>query len=182
MRLSHRQGPTRDRLAPHERTRVVSRSSRIVTFAFLLAASWFVVTFTHEIGHIVGGWIGGATLTDFDIAPWRLPYSVHHPDPHPLLTLWAGPVLGVVVPGLAALLFRRRWLVFIADFCLLANGGYLTLGWIAGDRLLDTPRLLHAGASPLVVAAFCILATGVGYVRFRRDATEYWRSPASEAA
>lgn len=127
------------------------------------------MTFTHEVGHLVGGWIGGATLTDFDIIPWHLPYSVHHPDPHPLLTLWSGPVLGVIAPCTLAILFRHRWLVFVADFCLLANGIYLTLAWIAGDRLLDTPRLLSAGAPPLLIAMFCMLATGMGYVRFRRD-------------
>lgn len=138
----------------------------------LVVASWVVMTFTHEAGHVIGGWIGGATLTDFDLVPWHLPYSVHQPDPHPLLTLWSGPVLGVAIPGLIALVFRHQWVVFVADFCLLANGGYLVLAWIAGDRLLDTPRLLDAGASPVVIALFCIFATGIGYVRFRRDCIE----------
>lgn len=146
-------------------------ATRVVTLCILIVASWFVMTFTHEVGHIIGGWLGGATLTEFDIAPWRLPYSVPHPDLHPLLTLWSGPVLGVMTPGILAVLIRQRWIVFIADFCLLANRAYLSLAWVAGDRLLDTPRLLDAGASPAGIAAFCLLATGVGYVRFRRDCT-----------
>lgn len=140
-----------------------------VALGILLVVSWLVMTLTHEAGHVIGGWMGGATLTDSDFLPWHLPYSIHHPDPHPLLTLWSGPLFGVVAPGMLAILFRHRWLVFVADFCLLANGVYLTLGWIAGDRLLDTPRLLSAGTSPLLLALFCILATGIGYVRFRRD-------------
>lgn len=144
-------------------------SSRVFTLCVLIVVSWFVMTFTHEVGHIVGGWVGGATLIDFDLTPWQLPYSVHQPDPHPLLTLWSGPVLGVIAPALLAVLFRYQWIVFVADFCLLANGSYLGLAWIAGDRLLDTPRLLNAGASPVTVAIFCLSATGVGYARFRRD-------------
>ena len=121
---------------------------------------------------MVGGWIGGATLTDFEIAPWRLPYSLHNPDPYPLLTLWAGPILGVLIPGLIAFLFRHQWLVFIADFCMLANGVYLALAWIVDDRFLDTPRLLQSGASPVTIAVYCALSIGVGYVRFRRDCAE----------
>lgn len=150
---------------------------RMLTLCGLLIVSWLVMTFTHEVGHIVGGWLGGATLTEFDVAPWRLPYSVQHPDPHPLLTLWSGPVFGVLVPGLLAVLIRQRWIIFIADFCLVANGAYLTLAWVAGDRMLDTPRLLDAGASPIAIGAFCLLATGLGYVRFRGDCVRLLAHP-----
>ena len=135
----------------------------------LLVASWVVMTFTHETGHILGGWIGGATLTDYDVAPWHLPYSLHSPDPHPLLTLWSGPILGALAPALLAVAVRHVWFRFVADFCLIANGAYLALAWVAGDRLLDTPRLLEAGTSPISVVVFCAVTIGIGYVRFRRD-------------
>lgn len=130
------------------------------------------MTFTHETGHIIGGWFGGATLTDFDVAPWHLPYSLHNPDPHPMLTLWAGPIFGVVVPYLIALPFHRQWLRFIADFCLIANGAYLALAWLSKARFLDTPRLLDAGASPLPIAIYCTVTIGFGYVWFRRDCVD----------
>ncbi len=135
----------------------------------MLVTCWVVMTFTHETGHMIGGWVGGATLTDFDIAPWRLPFSLHNPDPYPLLTLWAGPVLGVLVPVIVAILVRHRWTIFIADFCMLANGCYLMLAWFAGDRFLDTPRLLDSGASPIAIAVYCALTIGIGYFRFRQD-------------
>ncbi len=86
------------------------------------------MTLAHECGHIVGGMISGASLTDFDLAPWRMPYSLHAPDPYPLVTLWAGPLFGVTLPLIAAAIIRQRWAWFIADFCcLIANGGYLAL-------------------------------------------------------
>ncbi|WP_146580826.1 hypothetical protein [Neorhodopirellula pilleata] len=127
------------------------------------------MTFSHEIGHLIGGWCGGATLTGYSVSPWRLPFSLHNPDPNPMLTLWAGPVLGVTLPILAALLIRQSWCWFVADFCLLANGVYLALAWWAGDRFLDTPRMLAAGVAPISIITFCLATVALGYVRFRAD-------------
>ena len=142
---------------------------RWVEFGALLVASWCVMVFTHEAGHLVGGWLGGATLVEADLRPWRLPYSIHRPDPRPLMTLWSGPVLGVAMPVSAALTARHRWAWFVADFCVLANGVYLTVAWGSGDRFLDTPRLLNAGAHPATIALFCVATIAIGYVRFRVD-------------
>jgi hypothetical protein len=142
---------------------------RIANFVTLLVASWVVMILTHECGHIIGGRIGGATLTDFDLAPWRMPYSLHSPDPHPLVTLWAGPLLGVAIPFILAATVRKHWSWFVADFCLIANGGYLALAWLSGDRFLDTQRLLDAGASPVWIVIYCSLTIGIGYAWFRSD-------------
>lgn len=145
----------------------------------LILVAWVVMTFTHEIGHVVGGWVGGAKLTDLDLAPWRMPYSLHSPDPHPLLTLWSGPLLGVLIPLSIAPLIRHRWAWFVADFCLLANGAYLALAWIAGDRFLDTPRLLQAGSHPITIALYCLITIGFGYTRFRNDCAAVLRGNAN---
>ncbi|MEM9826869.1 MAG: hypothetical protein AAF958_09785 [Planctomycetota bacterium] len=145
----------------------IDATRRYATFAALIVSSWVVMTFTHELGHIIGGSCCGATLVDFDLAPWRLPYSLHAPDPHPLITLWAGPLLGIAIPLIAAALIRKHWAWFIADFCLIANGGYLALAWLSGDQFLDTPRLLDAGAHPATIVIYCGLTIGIGYIRFR---------------
>ncbi|MDP1799657.1 MAG: hypothetical protein Q8K78_19345 [Planctomycetaceae bacterium] len=142
---------------------------RSLTLIALLLAGWCVMTVTHECGHIVGGWLGGGTLIHAELRPWHLPHSLLEPDPHPLLTVWSGPLLGVIVPVLMALIIRRRWMWFFADFCLLANGAYLATGWIAGDRYLDTQRLFDAGAWRVSVVVYCAITIGIGYVRFRRD-------------
>ncbi|MEM9645938.1 MAG: hypothetical protein AAF989_13185, partial [Planctomycetota bacterium] len=145
---------------------------RIGRFSLLLIVSWCVMTTTHEIGHLLGGFSCGATLTDFDLAPWRMPYSLHEPDPHPLVTLWMGPIFGVAAPLFLAMMLQRRWTWFVADFCLLANGIYLALAWVTGDPFLDTPRLLQAGSPTVLVFAYCAIAIGFGYIRFRTDAIE----------
>lgn len=142
---------------------------RILYFVALLIASWCVMTFTHEMGHIVGGWCCGGTLKNADLLPWHLPHSIFDPDPKPLVTLWCGPLLGVAIPVAIALLVRREWMWFIANFCVLANGAYIATAWISGDRYLDTPKLLVHGAHPMVIALYCVLMVGVGYVGFRRS-------------
>lgn len=146
-----------------------STKQRILRFMLLLVVSWCVMVTTHELGHIVSGCCLGATLDDFDLRPWHLPYSLFSSDPHPLITLWGGPVLGVLTPLAVAMLFRSPAIWFVADFCLLANGIYLALAWVAGDSHLDTARILQHGGSPVLVALFCLITAGFGYIRFRRD-------------
>jgi hypothetical protein len=133
----------------------------------LLLLSWCVMVFSHEAGHIIGGWLCGAVLRDADLRPWALPHSRFDPDPYPLVTLWAGPILGAVFPVAAAAAIKRRWAWFVANFCLLANGVYLALGWISGGPHLDTSRLLAEGAAPVQIAIYCALTILLGYPRFR---------------
>ena len=142
---------------------------RVTRFLLLLAASWVVMTFTHEMGHIIGGSCCGGTLKSADLLPWHLPYSIFEPDPFPLVTLWAGLILGVLAPTVLAMIIQREWIWFIANFCMLANGAYIATAWLSGDRYLDTPKLLEHGASPISVALYCLLTIGFGYVGFRRS-------------
>jgi hypothetical protein len=145
------------------------RRRRVMRFVLLLVASWCVMTMTHETGHIVCGWAGGGTLQEAEIAPWSLPHSHFDPDPLPLLTLWGGPLLGVLVPLMAAVLVRRGGMWFVAFFCLLANGCYLASSWVTGEQYLDTPKLLHHGASRVAIAVYCLVTIGIGYVGFRHQ-------------
>jgi hypothetical protein len=138
----------------------------------LLAASWCVMVLTHEVGHIIGGKLAGGTLRHVDLRPWALPHSHFEPDPHPLITLWSGPIIGVLAPLVIAALLGWRWTWFIANFCLLANGTYLALAWADGGAHLDTPRLLAAGASPVQVLIYCAVTIGSGYLRFRASCIE----------
>lgn len=142
---------------------------RIVRFAILLIVSWVVMTFTHEMGHIVGGTCCGGTLKTADLLPWHLPYSIFEPDPRPVVTLWSGLILGVLVPVGLAMVIRQEWMWFVANFCVLANGAYIATAWQSGERYLDTPKLLEHGVSPIAIGLYCILTIGFGYVGFRRS-------------
>ncbi len=127
------------------------------------------MTFVHELGHIACGYASGGALIDADLIPWHLPYSFFDPDPYPLVTLWGGPVLGVIVPVSIAILFRANWIWFIANFCVLANGLYIATAWVTGDRFLDTPKLLESGAHPVSIGLYCLLTIVTGYLGFRRS-------------
>jgi len=143
-------------------------AKRMVLLAVLLIVSWCVMIWTHEVGHLVGGWCCGAQLTVAEVRPWHLPYSVFSPDPHPLLTLWAGPLLGVCLPVLVAAAGKRVWLWFIAYFCLLCNGVYLATAWFTGDAFLDTTRLLEHGANPWWIVLFCVTTIVPGYIGIKK--------------
>jgi len=150
----------------------------------LLAVSWEVMCFTHEAGHILGGWATGAKLEQVELRPWLLPYSIFKEENYPLTILWSGPLFGVIGPCLAAAIIRHRLAWFVANFCLLANGLYIAVGWYAGDRFLDTTRMFEYGASPVSVAFYCLVTVVAGYYGFRRSWTEVvWnpiRSPSCE--
>ncbi|MCA9081671.1 MAG: hypothetical protein KDA58_14000 [Planctomycetaceae bacterium] len=136
---------------------------------------------THELGHVLGGCCCGGKLQALDLRPWSLPYSLFAPDPHPLVTLWCGPLLGAVVPLGLALVIRRDWAWLIAHFCLLANGLYLALGAVSGDRYLDTTQLLEHGASPLAIAAYCIPTIAWGYWGLREAIRQRFAQPVSSS-
>ncbi|MEZ6058125.1 MAG: hypothetical protein R3C01_15610 [Planctomycetaceae bacterium] len=127
------------------------------------------MTFTHEMGHIIGGTCCGGSLQSADLLPWHLPYSIFEPDPYPLVTLWAGLIFGALAPVAVAMVIQRNGMWFIANFCVLANGSYIATAWISGDRYLDTPKLLEHGASPIAISLYCLLTIGFGYVGFRRS-------------
>lgn len=88
----------------------------------------------HEFGHILGAFATGGRVTAVVLHPLSISRTDVQPNPHPLLVVWAGPILGVLIPlilWLAAVLIRLREafvLRFFAGFCLIANGAYLALG------------------------------------------------------
>jgi hypothetical protein len=137
------------------------------TLAIEVAWAWSVMTVTHEIGHVVAGLLGGATLVQLELRPWHLPHSQLIGDARPWVTIWAGPFLGSLGPLLAATFLRRRAVWLMAWFCLLANGLYLLLGLFSDGAELDTNKLIRAGTPTVVVATIAALATGIGYWKFR---------------
>ena len=150
---------------------------RITRFTCLMVASWIVMTFTHEMGHMIGGMCFGGSLRSADLLPWHLPYSIFDPDPFPLVTLWAGLIIGVLAPVAVAMIIQREWMWFMAHFCVLANGAYIATAWFSGDRYLDTQKLLEHGASPIAIGVYCLLTIGFGYFGFRRSCVSALSAP-----
>lgn len=148
----------------------------VVKMLLWLVAAWTVMVTTHELGHILGGCCSGASLREAELRPWRLPYSLFDPDPHPLVTLWSGPGLGILIPVTAALIFRHRRAWFIASFSVLANGLYLGLGLTTDDKWLDSVKMLEHGARPWHILFFSAACLGTAYRPFRSELMQMLRS------
>jgi hypothetical protein len=127
------------------------------------------MTLLHEIGHIFVGCAAGGDLRDFELRPWHLPHSLFASNPAPLLTLWAGPLLGCLVPLIAACLLRRSAIWFVAWFCVAANGSYLLLGYYTGDNELDSNKIIRLGTPVWILLAVGSAMTFAGYVGFRNE-------------
>lgn len=145
------------------------KSFRYAVLALWLGWAWLVMTLSHELGHVAAGLIGGGRLQHLELRPWRLPHSMFVGDRHPLITLWAGPLLGSAVPMLVASRMRRPATTFIAWFCVTANAAYLLLGCLSGDAELDSGRMIALGLAPAAVFGPAALALPIGYWGFRRS-------------
>ncbi|MEZ6093088.1 MAG: hypothetical protein R3C03_02450 [Pirellulaceae bacterium] len=141
----------------------------IIRLTFWLGIAWCVMLTTHELGHIVVGLAAGGKLKAFDLRPWSLPYSFFDNNPYPLATLWAGPILGCLVPVAFAALWRANVNWFIASFCVLANGAYIAIGWYSGQSELDTSKLFAQGASGVAVIVYCVSTIVPSYFIFRKS-------------
>jgi hypothetical protein len=78
-------------------------------------------------------------------------------------------ILGALISVIVAIIVRRDWMWFIANFCVLANGAYIATAWFSDDRYLDTPKTLERGASSIAISIYCLVTIGGGYVGFRRS-------------
>lgn len=131
------------------------------------------MTVTHEMGHVIAGWLNGAKLHHLELRPWHLPHSQMVDDRFPLWTVIAGPMLGTILPIAIAIPLRNRSLWLVAWFCLVANGLYLLLGLFSSGMELDTNKMIRLGASDGLVAIISIAMTALGYWQFRRACIEF---------
>lgn len=137
---------------------LTTRASQIVLIVCTLGASWLGMQAIHELGHTVGAWATRATVERVVLHPLAISRTDLSHNPRPLLVVWAGPVLGCVLP---LLLWRlscwASWsqsflLRFFAGFCLLANGLYIGIG--SFDHVGDCGEMLRHGSPPWMLWGF----------------------------
>lgn len=123
---------------------------RAVLIGSAVLGSWLGMQAVHEAGHVVGAWLTGGRVERVVLHPLTISRTDLSHNPRPLVVVWAGPVVGVVVP--VALWLLAAWrkvpgafvLRFFAGFCLLANGLYIGVG--SFDRIGDCGDLLRHGS------------------------------------
>lgn len=125
---------------------------RAIFMVAMLLASWLGMQTVHELGHVLGAVVTGGQVERVVLHPLSISRTDVAGNPHPLIVVWAGPLLGVLLPllmwRLAALarLPGAFVLRFFAGFCLLANGLYIGLGSLGAVG--DCGEMLRHG-SPL---------------------------------
>ncbi len=119
----------------------------------------------HEFGHVAGAWMTGGRVATVVLHPLTISRTDLAANPDPLTVVWAGPVLGCVLP-LIAWWVTRRWswsflLRFFAGFCLIANGAYIAVG--AFDRVGDCGEMLKHGSAMWQLWLFGLVTVPVGF-------------------
>jgi hypothetical protein len=139
---------------------------RILTYIVAGLAAWFGMQAVHEFGHVVAAWLTGGTIQQVVLHPLTISRTDVSPNPHPLFVAWGGPLVGVILPLVAAACNRaffavgRRYWDFFAGFCLIANGAYIGIG--SFDAVGDAGDMLRHGSPRWLLATFGIVSAICG--------------------
>jgi hypothetical protein len=120
----------------------------------------------HELGHILGAAITGGRVTRLVWHPLVFSRTDISPNPHPLIVVWSGPLVGVLLPLLierivawrgadAAYMFK-----LFTGFCLIANGAYLGIGFF--DAAGDAGDMIRLGTPAWLMMTFGVSAALLG--------------------
>lgn len=143
------------------------RFRQVLLVVSLLWLSWLAMMLAHETGHVIGAVGSGGTVRRVVWHPAVISRTDVQPNPHPLIEVWAGPVIGCIVPlvlaGLAsAMRLRIGYLIWVvAGFCLIANGAYIGVGTI--DPVGDGQELIAHGAPRWSLGMFGVVAVLLGF-------------------
>lgn len=105
----------------------------------------------HELGHIIFTLASGGQIEKVVLHPLTFSRTDVSVNPHPLIQVWAGPVVGAFLPLaiFAAIRFMKTIYLpmfrFFAAFCCIANGSYI--GFSPNNQVLDTGIMLSLGCS-----------------------------------
>jgi hypothetical protein len=146
----------------------VNRSCQALLISSTVALSWLSMMAVHELGHVLHGWMSGATVACVALPPLGFSRTDFAANPHPLLTAWGGGAWGCLLPLglLAAVRLAARSYVYLAawfaGFCLIANGAYLVGGAFLGGNADDAGVILQHGGARWQLLVFGIPAVIVG--------------------
>ena len=139
-------------------TTIVNRVWQAVLIVSTLVACWLGMQAVHELGHVVGAWVSGGRVAKVVLYPLAISRTDLAENPHPLFVVWAGPVVGVLLPlGFWGIAFLLR---FFAGFCLLANGLYIGTG--SFGRVGDCGEMLRHGSQAWQLWFFGAVTAPVG--------------------
>src|SRR5690348_1700532 len=115
-----------------------SRINQVVLILSAISFSWLGMQAVHEMGHVVGALATNADVKKVVLHPATISRTDVVDNTRPLIVVWAGPMVGVLVPVVICL--TSAWMRlpstflwrFFAGFCLIANGVYIAFGSLSG--------------------------------------------------
>jgi hypothetical protein len=155
----------------------VNRLHQVVLIGSSLLASWLGMQAVHESGHVLGAWISGGRLSRVVLHPLTISRTDLSHNPSPLVVVWAGPTIGVIVPlllwgGAAATRLPGAFVLrFFAGFCLLANGLYIGFG--SFDGVGDCGEMLRHGSQLWQLWLFGAVTAPVGLWLWHRQGPDF---------
>lgn len=145
---------------------LMNRLNRVVLILSTLVCSWLGMQAVHESGHVIGAWATGATVERVVLHPAAISRTDVADASHPLVVVWAGPIIGAVLPILCWLAAAQLNLAstflwrFFAGFCLIVNGAYIAFGSFEGVG--DCGEMLQHGSPAWLLWLFGVLTIPLG--------------------
>lgn len=145
----------------------------------LLVCCWLGMEATHEFGHCVGAWATGARVEKVVLAPWTISRTDVANNGQPLAVVWAGPIVGSLLPLLMWGAFSRcrrpinTTFRFFAGFCLIANGLYIGVGSFEG--IGDCGDLLRYGSPIWLLWLFGSIVVPIGFALWTESGIRFQR-------
>src|SRR3990172_5967267 len=96
---------------------------QVILIAATVMGSWLGMQAVHELGHVMGAWWTGGEVSRVVLHPLTISRTDLSHNPAPGTVVWAGPIVGDLLPLAAWILARHARmsgefvLRFFAGFC-----------------------------------------------------------------
>jgi hypothetical protein len=144
----------------------MKRFPQLLLLGTFLPLCWLSMMAVHEFGHVGATLALGGTVAKVVLHPLTISRTDVFVNPRPLIVVWAGPLVGALLPLVLAMIMkagRAPWAYlfqFFAGFCLIANGAYIGVGSFQG--IGDAGEMLRHGSPIWLLWLFGLLALPLG--------------------
>lgn len=157
---------------------------REILIASTLLGSWLGMQGVHEMGHVSGAWVTGGKVQRVVLHPFTISRTDLAENPSPLVVVWAGPILGALLPTIlwlaaATITMPGSFVLrFFAGFCLIANGLYISLG--SFGRIGDCGEMLRHGSAIWQLWLFGLVTVPAGIWLWHGQGADFGLGKASK--
>jgi hypothetical protein len=76
----------------------MNRVHQVVLIFSTVLGSWLGMQDVHELGHVAAAWLTGGRVSKVVLDPLTISRTDLAENPRPLIVVWGGPILGVILP------------------------------------------------------------------------------------